>query len=253
MSDFTALFGGAIKPTQVLKLTSGSGTFTPVPGRFYRITLQAGGGGGAPNSGVTAIGSSGGGAGECVFIEQRLYDPQSWSVGAGGVSGAAGSPTRFGSFIALGGQSTSASGNGVVQLGGGQSTTAANSTRTTMRGVPGGYGGGGLGNLPGSPGGVANTLNQGTWVGATSQTGLGGPVGTDTRGGGGGGGDSAFGQGGPGGRSGNAGTLSLPGSPGTGYGGGGGGAGAYENTVSGGPVLGGAGAGGLIIIEEYDL
>jgi hypothetical protein len=210
-------------------LSSGTGTWT-VPSGITEINVACWGGGGG-GSGKNANRGSGGGGGaysgsSIATTPGNVYNYTIGNGGAGSVTSNSGGDTNFGNglVIAKGG-----SGAGMTSYVGANGGSAASCVgQVTFSGGNGGNGG------------VGSTGNVGGGGGAGGPTGAGGPGGSTGFGGGAGGIGNA-----PGGNGG-AGSFSW-GYGGTGltYGGGGGGArpgGGYPLAV------GGAGAGGAIII-----
>lgn len=265
MSFFSQFAGG---PAKVTQYTSGSGNYTPISTNqsWARVTVVGGGGAGFSNGSLTAPGA-GGGAGSTVTQYIKLNEASyAYVVGAGGTAGGAGSGTAgnaggrsyFGNIIAFGGSGAvdannrSAGGAGPqfpIFAGGPTIGLAING----LFGIGLAAGGvGGIANQKGSAAGYNGIYSNGvdgnnianTYGGLSS---AGGNV-PGSNGSGGGGGDSLYGIGGTGG----AGNFTNPGgnaAAGTGYGSGGGGAGATANSGTYGVAA--AGAGGLIIIEEF--
>ncbi len=223
------------KPLRVVRYTSGSGTFTPLAvNSWVRVTVVAGGGGGANVSPAQATGANGGDAGCTAFAWLMLTGPVNYSVGAGGAPGSnPGNPSFF---------------HTVKAWCSNPSTTIPNDIYHVIVGGVGGQGGG-TQNSPGTNGrmpGCSQNLSTSLFAGQ----GAGGNC-PGFGAGGGGGGDSLYGIGGAGGGGAiNGSSAGFVGQNGTGYGAGGGGAGC--NIWGGGTtVLGGSGSGGIIIIEEF--
>lgn len=208
-----------------------SGTFTKASYpwlRAIRVRAQGGGGGGggcaAAASGQASAGSGGGGG---TYTESFIDDiaglaaSVAITIGAGGAGGAAGAN------------------NGA---NGGETSFGA---LVTAPGGRGGEGGVSTGNGFQRPGGLSATAGVGDF---TITGGAGFPSSQfGAAAGGGNGGVSFFGAGGRGGAT-AAGSTSVAGETGNGYGGGGGGAGANANAVA---RPGGAGTGGVLIVELY--
>ncbi len=242
LSDFLT----ATKPKRVTRLTSGTGTFTPLrDNALCMVRLQAGGGAGA--SGVSY--RSGGGGGAMVEFWVRVpIAGVAYTVGAGGAGvvsgyGGDGGNSRFGNMTAdsgKGGGNTNpgewpyARGGLNSQQAGFATATSASVLGGSVSGVAGGAGGlaGAAGSAPGFPASLDNSSTNYILPIANGQSLGSGQVG--------GGGDSFFGIGGNASSSGTA-----NGGDGTGYGSGGG------ATVAATPYRGGNGAGGLIEIIEY--
>lgn len=250
MSYFTQF--SSASPAKVTTYTSGSGNFTPISTNqsWARITLVAGGGGGR--------GAGGGGGGTRIVEWVKLtLSSYPYAVGAGGAGGSnvananAGGNTIFGSFVVSGGGAGSVNSLNVDVAGGQGGGTAGfvaadagqGATALDIR-LGGGRGGEGYNNDTGGSATrglvvgtslrtVGNNYNYGTvsvnnFTNNVTANGFGG----------GGGGDSYMGLGGAGG----ANINNNNGSAGNGYGAGGGGG--LGNT-------GGAGTGGIIIVEEF--
>ena len=220
-----------VPASNVVLLTSGSGTYTPTTGttRVWLRMVGAGGGGGGTPSGASGNLAVGGGGSGGVYLDKWI-DPSaaitggSYTVGTGGAGGAS-TPT-----------------NG----------SSGNDTTIVIQGITytakGGHGGNDMtsGNTAFvSPAGTTTTgsgASSGT-VDALSQQGGDGGIRMSGAGGGaiaGGGGSSVFGTGG--------GQLFVAntGNAGTGFGSGGGGS--FSTTAG---HAGGAGAGGCIVVYEF--
>ena len=206
----------------VLNVYTSSGTWTkPALLKAIKVTVIGGGGDGA-NSLAGGQGSGGNGAGGAGGTSIRIYAASSLSASHPYTVGAAGGASSFGSspitvITATGGS------NGVA----GSSSGSANTYNGSVGGA-GGVGSSGTLNAAGQAGGAG-----GTGASAANQCGPGGAGGASSLGGGGLGGIGNT----SGGSSGTAGGA---------YGGGGGGAGGGSSSY-----LGGAGAAGVVIIEEF--
>ena len=192
-----------------------SGTFTVPSGvTQVKVTVIGGGGGGASSS-TSNPGGGGGAGGIAVGVVSGLSGTVAVTVGAGGAGGASG------------GANSGADG-GTSSFGSYLSAT-----------------GGGGGNAPVSDGGAGAGGGVGTVGSGATGYGTGGSSGTD--------GSSASGKGGDGGAPGNGrgitDNVSCAPANAVGYGGGGGGCGNGAGEGSGYP--GGAGAGGLVVVEWY--
>jgi len=200
-----------------------SGTWTKPAGlKEVKITVVGGGGGGGlTNDTSVSVGSGGGGGGGAsirVLAAASVGATETVTVGSGGASDTAGGTSSFGSLAsATGGQP------------GENSTAFAGGTNFNNGGV-GGVGSSGDINIKGGGGGFGVGM---------STSGANGSVG-------GSGGSSILGGGAiskgifPG--------LAASGDNGGLYGGGGGGAGARSNSTL---ISGGAGAAGIVIVEEF--
>lgn len=227
--DVDGLINGGYTYVETVVIT-GTGNFLKAnypTGKLARVRLcgGGGGGGGADVTGAAqwAFGDGGGGA-EAGFIDvpfSSMAGSEVVTVGTGGAGGAGaapgvtGNPSSFGAFITCNG-------------GGGAATRPANTTVgafSTSNTRQGGFGGAG-----------------GTrWRGQTGGSGQGfGTAVTQVRGGDGG--ASSFSGAMPGALANNAGTA------GASFGGGGSGA---ANSVSQAARTGGAGTGGIVIVEIY--
>jgi hypothetical protein len=255
-SSVTFPSSGAPPTVDYLVVGGGGGGYNVGTG----AETYGGGGGGAGGLRSTVTATGGGGALETP-LSITAGASYTVTVGAGGASSTSGSPSVFGSIVALGG-GTGSSGNNVKGptggSGGGESAgnnpigssygdgTAgqgfrggSQSSNYFIYGVylGGGGGGGGAGSVGGdAPSGGQTGGNGGSGVAVSI---IGSSV---TYGGGGGGGYSGSGGSGGGG----AGGYDSNGAPGTAnLGGGGGGA----SAVGGGNFLGGAGGSGIVIIR----
>lgn len=260
MSAFSTFVGGGGggKPARITTYTSGTGTFVPLSTStsYARITIVGGGQGGFPGNGFfggpPSPGGAGGAGGATVIFWQKLFQNETYAVGAGGGPNGNGGTTRFGRMTATGGSQFSFAFSFQATVGGRTgmvrhnfSNTQANEMALYGGGIPGGAGGGAFntntkGQAPNYP--FAFDFQNGQSAGGGN---------TDDAYGGGGGGDSLYGVGGNGGNAGNESYSQPPsnGANGTGYGAGGGGGGGFWGGGPGGN--GGSGSGGLIIIEEY--
>ncbi len=215
-------------------LTDFSGTYSvPVGVKALKVTVIGGGGGGAgaetPSTAVF-VGAGGGGAGGCcttVIPNSALASNYTYSVGAGGAGGTASSGDPLGSRDGGDGGESRFEG-GVISLiasgGSGATEDLAVAGASEFIGGGGGAATGGQLNLPGQQGGGGVTKNSqfyqiGTGEGASGPVGQGG----------------AFRNG--------------DGLPGRGFGVGGSGCGMIPGYAVN--RAGGAGADGVIIIEEY--
>ena len=200
----------------------------PSNAKAFRVTVVGGGGGGGGGGNAnqaTAPGGGGGGGGAAVeyFDAPAVPGPISITVGSGGNAGGSvntpggtGGTSSFGNLCSA----TGGSGGTTTGPGGGRIFPAGN----------GGAGSGGSFNSTGGGGGIGFVFEanaEGFFVG-----GAGGP--SILGGGGGSVGDPA--------------PSSTAGKAGGAYGGGGGGA-TRSNTPS--PLSGGAGAAGIVIVEEF--
>ncbi len=248
--------GGSMKPLSTTSYTTGSGNYSCAVGDWLRVTLVGGGGGGGGvQSGTTDRFANGGsGAETCIFWLRAPLDTLPYSVGGGGGggstsggSGAAGGQSYFFGTAVEGGRGGGGDATTAPPYGGGYQIFiagyASNSGGDTTifapywnfggERTPGGSGGGRAGTTQpakyaGFPDYAEPTVTAGTYDagGATS---------------GGAGGCSVFGRGGASRSTDGAGNV------GTGYGAGGGGA----RQVGGTAYAGGAGTGGLIIVDNY--
>jgi hypothetical protein len=220
-------FKTLIAPTKTI-LTSGSNAVytTPANARFLKVTLVGAGGGGGGVLGSTNAGGGGGGSSGGTAI--KWYSPTAGQTfnytvtntggaagGAGANSGGNGSATLFD----ISGTQISASGG----TGGGGATANSNVPVFNTGNVAGGNPTTGDINIKGQEGQQGFTLSASQAKGGT-------------------GGSTPWGGGGPGGQGTGAGTT------GGGYGSGGGGGCAVSAGAS---QAGGAGAPGLIIVEEF--
>ena len=238
---------GQTSITTLGTITTGVWDATPVPGSYlgrtiltsgtsatfttsiyaHKLIVQGvgggGGGGGTAGSGST-YGSAGGGGGGGYFYK-TITTPAAtytYTVGAGGAggtsgnnNGSSGGTTSFGSLSVTGGAGG----------GGSAATTPGSATLATGGAAVGGSSSSGDINISGTTG-ATGIIYSSNFV-ATGE-----------------GGYSPYGTGGP--------TITLSStnvtnSAGSGFGGGGGGAGTYTSTNE----AGGAGTGGLIIVDQY--
>lgn len=217
--------GQAIGRLLNVQTFAASGTYTPTPGaRLVRATVVGGGGGGgagaATAAGQTSVGSSGGGAGYAIGVFNAPVAGTAVTVGAGGDAGAGGSPAGV-----SGGSSSFAGLSATGGSGGpaGAAVVAPNATGGTAGGVGTG---GNISNGRGTSGAPGLHVSSGSVVaGVSGATLFGGAVANAAVNGSG-----ADGQAG--------------GAPGAG----GSGGVATQNQVG---RQGGAGAAGIVIIEEY--
>lgn len=225
-----------------------SGTYTPTPGLMFvlvRISGGGGGGGGSPDLSTSvnfvgpAAGGGGGGYTEQVFPASSIGVSQPVTIGAGGTAGSAtggdggnGGTTSFGSLLsATGGAGGLGTGSGV----------ANDSVVNVSAGGIGGSGTSGYLNITGQFGGgcsgfTITTLSVANPAALVAE--------------GGAGGSNPIGIGGAKVNAAANGQTGISGSPGTGFGGGGGGGASVYNPVAAGQA-GGAGSGGVIIIQEF--
>jgi hypothetical protein len=203
----------------VTVLTVGSGTYTTKAGcKAIRVRLQGGGGGGG-NAGVVSSGqfNVGGGGGAGAYCDKLIANPAvsyPYTIGAGGSSAANGNPSTFGSSL-------------LTAPGGLAGSSQTSSTVAWV--VPGG----GPSSLP--TGGDLNLQGSAGNPGIISGYALGGVGGAAMFGGGGFGGAGFSGTG-------------ANGSGGSNPGSGGGGA---ANMAVGSGNVGGTGANGIAIIDEF--
>lgn len=203
-------------------LTAGTTYTTPSGATFLKITVVGpGGGGGGTASAAATAGSGGGGGGGGVSIAYITSPSASYTyaVGSGGAGGTAGNNAGSNGSADSTFNTTIIGSKGL----GGSGSGAAGGIGYTTSGGSGGSASGGSMNMPGGAGGPGFVLS-------TSQAT------------GGAGGSSIFGRGGV------SGITSGTGAAGTAYGGGGGGGIQISN---GGAQAGGAGANGIIIVEEF--
>jgi len=224
------LFGGAMGGSELgvgpfVRVFTGSGTYTKPAGLVRAIVTVLGGGGGGGGAlttgtgeGSMGAGGAGGGASTRYLAASSIGATEAVTVGAGGAGG-------VGDADGAGGGSSSF-GSLVVATGGGGGGRVSNGPLAAV--VTGGNGGS-----------ASGTTDIG-------YTGEGGGIGFRTAGGvlvvGGAGGCSAYGGGA---RSSGSGENGLAGGN---FGGGGSGASNPENSPS---KTGGAGANGLVIVEEF--
>lgn len=213
--------GGRLLNTQVF---TASGTYTPTPGTTRaKVTVVGGGGGGgaanATGSGQAACGVSGGGAGWAIGMVTVNFATAPVTVGAAGAAGV--SQVSDGTS---GTASTFAGLTGGGGLGGANGNAAA---APTVYGAANGGTGSGGSLLNGNGSGAANGISASpvaVIAGASGGSLFGGSVGFGTVSG------------------------SAPGRQGGAYGAGGCAAAAAQNATA---QNGGAGAAGVVIIEEY--
>jgi hypothetical protein len=218
--------GGAGRLVNVQVFTA-SGTYTPTPGATRALVRGVGGGGAgggvpATGAGASSAGAGGGAGAHGVRWIDGTLSSQAVTIGAGGTpaAGAAGGPGGTTSFGAL----LSCPGGFGGPAGSVLSSPGVASNAASGGGAPSGatFGDGG------APGGVSIVLAS---TSALS----------------GGGASSMYGGGGT--PAGSNATAGFNGNAGVGRGSGGGGGVAVQ---TGGPVQGGAGTAGLIIVEEYE-
>lgn len=196
-----------------VRTLTASGTYTPTTGtKAIKVTLVGGGGGGGGcNASATSSTFSGGGGGAGATVIAWITSPASSYSVTIGAGGAGGVGAAAGS---AGGSSVF----GSLTAGGG-----GGASRTSATNTPGGAGGTATGGLVNIRGGDGSDGQTGTYFvtgnGAPSYMGGGGRAGAG------------------GGIAGKA-----PGS---------GGGGAYDTALSGTSYTGGAGAAGILIVEEY--
>ncbi len=231
-SAWTSVAGGVLIGKQVF--VTGNTTYTPTSGtNSILIRMVAGGGGGGGATGATTpTASVGGGGGSGSYAEKRFSgiagaSSYTIAVGAGGSAGAAangtggtGGNTTFACPSTCTGGAVTVTANGGI---GGTTGAAATTVLASLGGSGGGVSTGGDVNSTGSPGEYAMRFS-----GSSGVSGSGAP--------------SAFGSGGKGSNATAAGTTPV------GYGGGGGGAASLGVATA---EAGGAGAPGVLIIEEY--
>lgn len=233
-SAVTTIVAGNIVDSRSLLLPRGSylgrqiftsnGTYNPTPGTSrVRVRLCGGGagGGGTTGAGGFAIAGGGGGSGLTVDFEVggSTISGGAVVIGTAGGGGAASSPGSNGTSSTIVVNTVTYTAAGGV---GGQGATAVNANAVL----------GGGGQLGGSSAGDWQTAQRGA---------IGVAFGADVNGGDGG--SSPFGIGGAGTQSGGGGD----GSPGTGRGCGGGGGASFNAGLH----VGGAGNGGIAIVDEY--
>ena len=209
--------------TQQVFTVAGAATYTAPAGlRFAKVTVVGAGGAGCgvpdPAGGFSHAGGGGGAGGTAInwFTAAQIGPSQAVTVGAGGVGsatqGTAGGATNFGALLqATGGDFGKAGGLGAPT--------------SNARGAVGGVGSGSGASLIAIVGGPGQSSS--TQVNAIFHPGSGG---NSTHGGGG------------------VGAISGNGGVGGNYGGGGGGT---TVNATGGAFLGGNGASGLVIVEEF--
>lgn len=200
-----------------MQVYTGNDTWTKPAGLVrVKVTVVGGGGGGGGTNAATAAGGGGGGGGTSVktVAAASLGATEAVTVGAAGAAGAnTGGTGGTGGTSSFGAHCSGAGGVGGV---------GSASNNAIVLGGAGGSGSSGDINLTGSSGGPVNSTGGGATAPATS----------------GGGGNSTLGGG-------SAGVASAAaGNAGGNYGGGG--SGAYGATA-----LGGAGAAGIVIVEEF--
>lgn len=244
MSFFTQFSSSG--PAKITTYTSGSGNFSPISTNqsWARITIVGGGGGGAGGGSNSAGGKSGA---SLTWWQKLNLSSYSYSVGAGGTSGAnsagnAGGNTRFGSITVLGAGSTNQTWLAVAGAGYMQNnpSTVNYANNLFPQNQPlGGITQASGGPAGGQPGYEVTTLGGGGSSGQGNYPGAGGA-------------SSMYGQAGNGGFSftGGDGNQPTAGNAGTGFGAGGGG-GAKDNNNATVNSSGGAGSAGVIIIEEF--
>jgi hypothetical protein len=234
MSNLTQFVADG-KPIKITRLAIGVGFFSPLFANSFCTWVMGGGaGGGARPSHSNSFMAGGGGAGAEGSFAAIITGPWAFSIGEGGVGGAAdgvaggdGSPTIFGAYRVMGGKGGTPSGSG--GLGGLMPTGASG-----LQGANGGAGANGAatsGQSGGAPG-----------YGAGTGAGLGGATPRS----GGGGGDSSQGAGGSGGAGSTIGVATSP-TAGTAASAGGGG-GADGQSVS---TNGASGGRGFIEVSEF--
>lgn len=195
---------------------TGPGTWTKPAGlKAIKVTVVGGGGSGGPAPGAAAGGSGGGGGGATIryIIAPAISGPVAYTVGTGGTTPAAGGTSSFGPW-------NPASPAPTVTI----SATGGGAGAGASVGGSGGTGSGGSLNITGGGGGAG--YQNPAWPGI-----------------GGTGGSSIFGGGGRGTYT----STPTAGQVGGAYGGGGGGGQAYSS----GTAVGGNGAQGVIIVEEF--
>lgn len=245
---------GSMKPTTVTQYTTGSGNHSIAAGTWVRVTLVGGGGGGGGKGGNAPVYAGGGGGGQTITKFYRVDDTSvPYSVGAGGAGGSTsgsnggtGGSTRFGPLVAEGGgggagknvtsnASAGGYGGGLVIYGSGIDTSIGSYTVN----CPIVFGSGEV-NIPGGCGGTGYSNSEHSRYAGWPDR-FAGPIYTASSVSlPGSGGCSVYGLGG-------VAVLNQNGAGGSGYGAGGAGAGSSTNT----DYTGGAGSGGLIIVEEY--
>lgn len=214
-------------PASMSVLTSGVGATYTVPAGVYRLRVRvqgAGGGGGGADGGSAQAGCGGGGGGGS-YVEQvyQVVPGQTftYTIGTGGAGGVAGN-------------NAGTAGGGTTFDNGGSILTAAGGTGGASVGVAGtafGFAGGGIGGVP----------TGGAWGHRGDRASLGIRI-SGTTAWGGQGGNSTMGAGG-------AHAGEATGGAGLAYGGGG--AGSSSSTTT--DRAGGAGADGVILVEEFHL
>jgi len=241
---------------------------TPVQGPFAGVAdarkllsiwaLICGGGAGGANPVVSRPGPGGGGGGviEITALGVMLQTAYSISIGAGGAIQTLGTPSQFGSIVALGGGSPSSSATGGIAAGTGPGVVISNSAVSPMtpsQGFAGGSANSGN-NAIASGGGGAGTVGANAVSGASGNGGAGRSSSisgaTYLYGGGGGGGSyvgsSTAGSGGLSGGGAGSSAVASAATSGAANSGGGGGGGSCNGTAA---SVGGAGGSGIVILR----
>jgi hypothetical protein len=223
------------------QIFTGSGTYTPTPGtRFIRVRLVgAGGGGGGARITGTGYGAAGGGGGAGLFQDleallSAFTATVAVTIGAAGTAGAStGGNGGTGGTTSFGAYATAVGGSGGIGISGSNVNNCGDggvggliSGSTIYSGALAGQGGSGHGGSSGDGG----SGSQGIFSSA------------------GNGGASVFGGGGVGHDGDNEDTA---GDPGVAYGSGGGGGLVAHEFGGTGTAAGGAGAPGVLIVEEF--
>ncbi len=242
-------WGGGAAGLKNIQAFTANGNYTPTAGTTnikIKVIGGGGGGGGANSAGGNTAGAGGGGAGgECdAFVAGIGAGPYVVTIGAAGAAGT-NAPGNGGN----GGTSKIVIGATTYQATGGAGGIAGGNASNDYAGGGGGLGSAGYLNITGQSGGQGSTANyafnlNGSELSCTVSCvtrgsallwGFGGAGGSTSVGGGG---QSNF----------NGSISNISGFAATGYGAGGSGASCF---VTGTGTTGGAGAPGVIIIEEY--